>query len=105
MAITNAQITAVTRTEVRIAEGEEAITCLIFCNTSADTDATVEVWLVPGAQAAGDTNMIINQVSVPAGETFSIDTERFILANGDSIQARASQNSVITCTVSYVSVG
>ena len=57
---------------------------------------------MPAAVAAGDANMIMNEISLPAGETFSMDTERFILNDGDSIQAQASQNLIVTATVSYV---
>lgn len=105
MAITNSQLSATLKTEVFVANGENAVTCLIFCNTSLTTDAVVSVWMVPAAIAAGDANMILNQVNVPAGETFSMDTERFILQDGDSVQAQASQDSIITCTCSYVLVG
>lgn len=102
MAITNSQLSATAKTEVFIASGENAITCIILCNTSPTTDATVSVWAVPAAIAAGDANMILNEVSLPAGETFSMDTERFILSDGDSIQAQASQNLIVTATVSFV---
>jgi hypothetical protein len=102
MAIANSQLSATEKTEVFVATGENAVTCIIFCNTSSDTDATVSLWVVPGAVAAGPANMVLNEISVPAGETFSMDTERFILSDGDSIQAQASQNLIITATVSFV---
>lgn len=102
MAISNSQLSSTAKTEVFIASGENAITCIILCNTSLTTDATVSVWAVPAAIAAGDANMILNEISVPAGETFSMDTERFILSDGDSIQAQASQNLIVTATVSFV---
>jgi hypothetical protein len=105
MAITNSQLSATQKTVVFIANGENAVTCLIFCNTSLTVNATVSVWIVPSAIAAGDANMILNKIVVPAGETFSMDTERFILKDGDSVQAQASQNTIITCTCSYVLVG
>ena len=102
MAITNSQLSATAKTEVFVGSGENAITCIILCNTSLTTDATVSVWAVPAAVAAGPANMILNEISVPAGETFSMDTERFILSDGDSIQAQASQDLIVTATVSYV---
>ena len=102
MAITNSQLSSTAKTEVLVSNGENAITCIILCNTSPSVDATVSVWAVPAAIAAGDANMILNEVSLPAGETFSMDTERFILSDGDSIQAQASQNLIVTATVSYV---
>lgn len=102
MAITNSQLSATAKTEVFIASGENAITCVILCNTSQTTNATVSVWAVPAAVAAGDANMILNEIDLPAGETFSMDTERLILSDGDSIQAQASQNLIVTATVSFV---
>jgi hypothetical protein len=102
MAITNSQLSATEKTPVFVATGENAVTCIILCNTSSDTDATVSLWAVPAAIAAGPANMILNEISVPAGETFSMDTERFILGDSDSIQAQASQDLIITATVSFV---
>jgi hypothetical protein len=104
MAIANAQLIATDKTQVFVSTGENAITCLIFCNTS-NTDDEVTVWVVPAAVAAGDANMIVKSMPLPAGETFSIDTERFILGDSDSIQAQATQDDLITATVSYVATG
>lgn len=105
MAITNSQLSATEKTVIFDAVGENAVTCIIFCNTSLTTDATVTVWIVPAGIAAGNTNMVLNEVSVPAGETFSLDTERFIMADSDSIQSQSSQNNIITATVSFVQTG
>ena len=44
MAIANAQLIATDKTEVFVSTGENAITCLIFCNTSS-TDDEVTVWV------------------------------------------------------------
>tara|TARA_B110000503_G_C7036388_1_gene366284 strand:+ start:476 stop:793 length:318 start_codon:yes stop_codon:yes gene_type:complete len=104
MAIANAQLISTDKTEVFVSTGENAITCLIFCNTSV-TDEEVTVWVVPASQPAGDANMIVNAMPITAGETFSIDTERFILSEGDSVQAQSIQNNLITATVSYVATG
>ncbi len=105
MAIANAQISSSSKTPVFVATGENAVTCIIFCNTSLVTDATVSVYLVPATVPASAANQIMNEISIPAGETFSIDTERFIMEDSDSIQAQASQNLIVTATVSYVSTG
>ena len=102
MAITNSQLSASGTVDVFVSSGENAVTALIFCNTSNSTDATLEVWMVPNGFAVGDNNKIVHDVFLGRGETFSIDTEKFILANGDKITAQASQNSIITATVSYI---
>jgi hypothetical protein len=54
-----------------------------------------------GANALA-SNMILKQIFIPAGETFSIDTERFILSDTDRIQAVANNDNLITSTVSYM---
>jgi len=102
MAITNSLIESSQKTVVFDATGENAITCMILCNSSLTTAATVRVWAVPGGQAAGNKHIIINEVNLPGGETFSMDTERLILVDGDTIQAQASQNTIVAMTVSYV---
>jgi hypothetical protein len=101
MTISN-QLLSTTPTSILTSSGENAITALIFCNTSAVTDATVDIWMVPAGFARGDNNKIVKAVSIPRGETFSIDTEKFVLSNGDSVQAQATQNSIITATLSYI---
>lgn len=102
MAITNALIESSAKTVVFNATGENAITCMVLCNSSLTTAATVRVWVVPGAEAVANKHIIINEVNLPAGETFSMDTERFILSDGDTIQAQASQDVIVAMTVSYV---
>jgi hypothetical protein len=42
-------------------------------------------------------------LSLPAGETFVLDTERLILEDQDAVYAQASDASTITATVSSVS--
>lgn len=100
MAITNNLLNATAPLVVFDAVGEQAVTTIIFCNVSLTSDSTVDVWMVPAAQPVDDSRKIINQVFIPRGETFALDTERFVLADGDTIQAQASQNNIISCTVS-----
>jgi hypothetical protein len=102
MAITNSQLNATSETNVFSSSGENAITAIMFCNTSGSLDATVDVWMVPNGFAVGDNNKIVHQAFLGRGETFSIDTEKFILSNGDGLYAKASQNTIITATVSYI---
>lgn len=101
MAISNYRITtAGVPTAVYIAAGEQAITTIILCNTSDINDAIATIWLVPAGNARSNTNMIINEVSIPAKETFALDTERFIFGDGDSIFVESSVDNVISCTIS-----
>lgn len=87
-----------------------AITTMIFCNTVAFNSATptanqslLTVYAVPSGQSASTSNMIINQLPIPAGETVSFDQEKMVLENGDKIIA-ISNNTNLTATISTLAV-
>jgi hypothetical protein len=89
---------------------EYAVTCMIFCNytgtvispTPQDVDLTL--YLVPVGGSVGSATMVINQLTIPAGETFTFDTEKVILGTGDRIRAVASASSRLSVTVSSMRV-
>ena len=81
-----------------------AITCLMFCNYTSSTTATVTVYVVPNGGSATNTTMIVNALSIPGGETVSLDQEKLVLGSGDFIVAVASVNTVITSTISTLPV-
>lgn len=88
---------------VYTSSGNTAVTTMYLCNYSG-SDRTVSVYLVPSAGSASDSNIIYKDVPIAAGDTYIIDTERLVLANGDSVQALASSTTSVTMTVSYVGV-
>jgi hypothetical protein len=90
-------------TSVFTSSGNNAVTTIYLCNFSA-SDRTVSIYLVPNTGTAGTGNIIYQNVTIAAGDTYIIDTERLVLANGDSIQALASATTSVTMTVSYVGV-
>ena len=97
---------ATTANTVLISYGNTAVTTMYLCNYSA-SDVTVSVHLVQateGIAPADDTNIIYKNVPIAANDTYIIDTERLVLANGDSVQALASADTSITMTVSHVGV-
>ncbi len=99
-AAANAIFTANTGTEY-------AITTMIFCNTDPTVDAQLNVWLVPFGNVPGtSTGQILKNLSLPAMETFVMDSEKLILASQDAIWAQvdvpASNN--VNATVSYVQI-
>lgn len=71
-------------------EREYAVTCIMFCNNSPITDITLTLHYVTNASSVSPTNMVINNLIIPAGETFTFDTEKIILSTGDTIAAIAS---------------
>lgn len=74
-----------------------AITAIMICNT-ADPDPTdetvgtvsVDMHFIKGGTPRSMVNMVINGLELRAGETFSFDTEKIILDEGDKITMIAS---------------
>lgn len=102
MALSQSTLTA-SASAVYTSSGSSAVTTMYLCNFSG-SDRTVTIYLVPSAGSASNSNIIYKEVSIAAGDTYIIDTERLVLANGDSVQALASATSSVTMTVSYVGV-
>ena len=110
MAIRNTALTS-TAQSIFPSTGNNAITTMIFCNTSAFVPSTpaantslLYVYAVPSGGTAGPSNIIVNGLPIPAGETVSFDQEKIVLANGDFISAKTDSASNITATVSSLAV-
>lgn len=110
MAILNTAVTS-GNTTIFTSAGNNAITTMIFCNTSAYNPASptantslLSVYAVPSGGSVGDGTMIVNKLPMPAGETVSFDQEKIVLANGDFIVAKTDSLSNITATVSTLAV-
>lgn len=86
------------------ASEEHAVTCVVFCNYSA-VQATISVYAIPsGVVAVNSGSLVIKDLILPAGETFTFDTEKFVLTGGDRIHAVASANTSVAATVSSMRV-
>ena len=98
------------------ADQSYAITNIIVCNTydpnaSSPEAETCEfdLHLVPstGSYSASVTT-VVRRLSLPAGETFTFDTERVVLDAGDSVVVNGSEsaggNDNLACTVSYMRI-
>lgn len=105
MAIANSAVLA-SNTVIYSSSGNNAITTVIFCNTGV-TDRTLTMYAVANSAGSvgtpGTGNMIVNTLTVPAGETVSFDQEKLVLANNDTLVAVASGTG-ITATVSTLPV-
>ena len=82
---------------------EHAVTCVVFCNHSASTQS-INVYAVPSLGTVSVASQIIKNLSIPASETFTFDTEKFVLGSEDRLHVIASANSSITATVSSMRV-
>ena len=93
-----------------------AITNIIVCNTydpgaasPEDEDCAFDLHLVPstGSYADGVTS-VVRRLNLPAGETFTFDTERVVLDEGDQLVINGSvsvgTNTNLACTVSYMRI-
>ena len=102
MAIQNL-IIGTTPAAVYTSAGDSAVTCVYFCNTSNST-ATFSLYAVPSGGAAIASTKIYDSVVLTSKDTYVIDMEKLILANGDALYAEADQLSAITVTVSSVTI-
>jgi len=102
MAIVNTSLTT-SAANIYASSGNSVVVTVYLCNT--DTVArTVNMYLVPAAGTAGAANQIIKNLNLAASDTYIMNTERLVLANGEMLQANANANAVITATVSYTGV-
>ena len=95
---------------------DNAITNIIVCNTGTPnlTDETVNsctltLNLVPAGGVSSDTNTIVKNLIVPAGETVFFSDERIVLRGEtgygtDQIRATSSVGNLLSITVSALPV-
>lgn len=104
-------------TMLTVPAGEEwAITNIMVCNTYDPAAANpqnetcvFDLHLVPSNGSYSDTiTSVVRRLSLPAGETFTFDTEKIVLSAGDSVVVNGSASSTgtgrLACTVSYIKV-
>jgi|694.fasta_scaffold22155_6 hypothetical protein len=101
MAISNTLLTTVV-SNVYVSSGNTVVSVMYFCNTDA-TAKTFDLYAVPsGTTTINSDVQIYKSVQIQSNDTFVVDMEKIVLANGDTLRAAASANSAITATVSYV---
>ena len=88
-----------------------AVTNIIVCNTGtpdlADetvNSTTLTLNLVLNGGVSSDTNTIVKNLIVPAGETVFFSDEKIILSSGDQIRATSSTSNLLSITVSSLQV-
>lgn len=96
-------LTAVAITETAVSGGtpngktiytsvdSNAITSIIACNNSV-SDITLTLYAVPSGKTAYNNPecTIVSGITLPAGETLSLDQEKLVLGNNDVLCATAS---------------
>lgn len=98
-------------TDLYTSSGNTAVTCIWVCNTATynPLDPTsgltyLDLHFVKQGDGVTNTNLIVNQLPVPAGETVTFDTEKIILDNGDRVVASTASPANLVATISVLSV-
>jgi len=114
MALVNKNIALTDTTVLTVPTGKRyAITTLMVCNTQPEdtggsNDSTFDLHFVPSGQTKGtddpNANMILNDLKVAGADTFSFDTEKMVLDEGDKIIASGQSPANLVMTVSYLEV-
>jgi hypothetical protein len=88
-----------------------AVTTIAFCNTAAPSTAdettnsvTVNIYLVRSGKSFVPGNLIVSNLTVPAGETVFFNDERIILNSADEIWVGTSADARLAVTVSALPV-
>ena len=118
MAIVNAQLETVQLDIVTVpADKRYAITNILVCNTYSPGDpspethsATFDMHLIPsGSSLDNNVTCVVRELQLPAGETFTFDSEKIVLEAGDKVSFVAdpdigSNLTDLAATVSYLEV-
>lgn len=102
MALTNT-VLGTSIANIYVSSGNTVVSTMYFCNVNGSA-RTFNLYAVPAGGTADTTTQIYQQVTVQANDTFVIDMEKLVLANGETLRANASAVSSITSTVSYVGI-
>tara|TARA_B100000530_G_C15701356_1_gene386126 strand:- start:28 stop:384 length:357 start_codon:yes stop_codon:yes gene_type:complete len=118
MAITTNQLTLTQLDALTVPSDKTyAVTNILVCNTyspsggsAATRGANFTMHIIPSGSALNNNvTCVVKELTLPAGETFTFDSERIILETGDKLTFTASPdqgsgNTDLACTVSYMEV-
>ena len=76
----------------------DVIKIIFICNVTT-SDATLQLWRVDNAGSSGDTNKILNSVTIPANDFMQINTYMPLDVTGDFIRADCSVNNAVCVTL------
>jgi len=98
-------------TDLFTSVGNNEVIIIMFCNTAAydPLDPTagltyLDLHFVKDTQGVSTTNLVVNQIPIPAGETFTFDTEKIILSDGDRVVASSAAPANLVATISTLEV-
>jgi hypothetical protein len=86
-----------------------AVTVMFFCNLNIidPLDDTVgrqfiNLHVVKNGESSTNTNKIVSQLPIDAGDTFTFSSERLVLSAGDRVYASTTTLNAVSTTISYV---
>lgn len=103
MAIENAQLTDTQLDVLTVPAGKRyAITSILVCNTYSPNDPTPEqhtasfdMHFIKDQQAlSNQVTCVVRELALPSGETFTFDSEKIILEEGDKVSFVAQPENV-----------
>ena len=110
MAIVNQQLTTTQLDMITVPGGKSyAITNILVCNNGSAASA-FDIHLIPQSSSLSNTvTRVINNLELPASETFTFDSEKIVLQDGDKIAFVAQPDigagaTDLSATVSYLEV-
>lgn len=111
MAIENAQLKTTQLDLLTVPAGKSyAITTVMVCNSSGVDAASFDMHLVKSGEALSNTKtLIVKELGLPATETFTFDSEKIVLEEGDKLSFIAEPDigasfTNLVATVSYLEV-
>lgn len=88
-----------------------AVTTIALCNTAAPSTSdettnavNVNIYFVRSGKSYTSGNLVVSNLTVPAGETVFFSEERIVLDSGDEIWVGTSAASRLSVTVSALAV-
>lgn len=101
MAIQSTTINLAT-SNIYVSSGNTVISTMYFCNYGSAA-ANLNVWVTGvGSPFSATANLVYREIQIAAADTFVIDREKLVLANGEYI--RANTGGTITATVNFVGI-
>lgn len=111
MAIKNRQLTTTQLDILTVpTDTSYAVTNILVCNTSLTDSASFDLHLIPNTDALDNkVTAVVRELELPAGETFTFDSERVVLEAGDRVSFVAQPDigaslTDLAATISYLEV-
>jgi len=110
MAINTVLIGATDTIALQVPPGlKYALTTILVCNYAATTDpsndSSFDMHVIKTAGGVkGNLNKVLNNIEMPAQETFSFNTERLILEEGDRVVLISPDSDKLSAVISYLEV-